>query len=135
MTTPNEAHAAINDRFITQWADATPFTFTNEGTLADSVDTAWVMVTVHPTKGGQHTLGKKTQRRYRRNGLIMAQVFTPVNTGSQQAETLAKQLGDIFEGESFDGVDCFNANMRNNGSDGEWFQMNVDVEFSYQENK
>lgn len=133
--TLDQAQVLINDRFITQWAARTPFALTNENSLANEVTTSWVWLNSKLGFSGQHTLGKSGARRYERRGIIFAQVFTPVNTGSKPAVDLAKAIEDIFEGVTFNGVSCFNSIIKEIGVDGQWYQLQVQIEFLFEETK
>lgn len=134
MTQPLEAVNAIYSRFTTQWADAAPSTFDNEGYDPDE-SKPWVRVSVRHVDGGFETLGGVGNRRVRREGSIFVQVFTPANTGTATGLALAKTASDIFEGISFSGIDCTNAVTREVGPEGSWYQHVVEVEFGYEERK
>ena len=135
MTTLNESRAAIYDRFIADWGSTTPFVFDNEQFEKEPIDTPWVRLVVRNITGTQETLGRKTNRRYNRQGLIIGSVYTPSNQGTAEADDLATQFRSIFEGEKFSGVYVNNANLREVGNDGEWFQINIDIFFFYEEIK
>lgn len=131
----DEAQALINDRFIAQWASRTPFIFDNEKSLTNLVDDPWVRVTSKLADSNQHTLGRKGCRKYERRGLIFVQVFAPVLNGTKTATDLAQVAQDIFEGETFNGVMCFDSMIKNAGIDGPWFHMQVLIEFLFDETK
>lgn len=129
---------AIYKRWTTQWGTTTAFVFKGED--HDSLHSGklpWARVSVMQTGGGQETLGRKTNRKYRRSASIIIQVYTLQNQGVKQATQLAKQAADVFEGESFSGVDVNDAVIRgpNPEEDGKWDQTVVEAFFDYDETK
>ena len=134
MTTINEARQAIYARFISQWGTQTEFTFDNEP-FTEPVSDPWVRLAVRNTDGGQETLGQSGNRRYTRDASIFVQVFTLIDTGTQEADTLARIARNIFEGERFSGVFANDGTIREIGPDGKWYQTNVEIAFFYDEIK
>lgn len=134
MTTLNEARQAVYDRFVTNWGTRTTFTFENEE-FDEPATGDWVRVSVKQTASGQETLGPKTQRKYIRNASVMVQVFTPTNIGKTTADGHATTAAGIFEGESFSGLNCNDALIREGGQDGKWDITLVEVAFFYEETK
>lgn len=141
MTDQNDAAKAVYNEFIDKWGDKTPAAFDNEAityknvVLESTPDTPWIRLVIRLTTGGQETLGAKTKRKFKRNGIIMAQVFVPEGTGTFEANELSKQLADIFEGNSINGVVCKDAIPRPVGVRGKWYQTNVDIDIEYYETK
>ena len=135
MTLITDVREEIYQLFKTNWT-FTPYRFENENeksAYAGSV--SWVRLTVRNLAGAQETLGPKPHRKYVRAGMIIVQVFTPMNTGMSQAGTLAEAAKAIFEGESFSGIWCQNARIRDTGNDGKWQQTSVEVDIVYFETK
>lgn len=137
MTTLTEARNAIYNRFIGQWGSTTQFTFDNEAfdTNDIAVDESYIRVVVRTSVGPQQTLGPVNSRIFRRTAQIIMQVFTPTDVGTASADSLGQQARAVFEGASFDGIDCFNAIVNEIGPDGAYYQMNVTVDFRYDEIK
>jgi hypothetical protein len=132
--TPTRAKQAINDRFIAQWAGATPFTFDNEE-YVPQIGFKWVRVTVRHIGGNQSTLGKETNRKFERRGLIFVSVFIPAENGTSEADLLAKAAQDIFEGTRFNGVIVNDSTIREVGSSDGWYQVIMEANFNYFEIK
>lgn len=130
----NEARAILYQEFRDNWNPSIPYTFDNESFDADGVP-EWVRLTVRHTPGGQHTLGAPGHRRFRRRGLVIVQVFVPVDRGLLRCDELAKAARDIFEGKTLSGVMLHDGNYREVGPDRQWFQGNVTVDFSFDETK
>lgn len=131
MTTPNEAAEAIYARLETN-IGAVPYTFENE-----ELNTAepWVRLTIRTRGRNQETLGKKGNRKYFSQSSIFVQCFALTDTGRQDADTLARLITTIFEGESFAGVTCNDSISRESAPKGKWYQIVVEVEFTYDETK
>lgn len=97
----------------------------------------WATVTLQHASGFQSTLsGAVGSRTFTRLGFITVQIFTPNGKGLQDAYDLAKVVSDAFEGTSTPGGVWFrNVRLNEVGRDGEFFQLNVIVEFRYDEVK
>ncbi|MDH5573099.1 MAG: DUF4128 domain-containing protein [Gammaproteobacteria bacterium] len=134
MTTLNQAGEAIVERFVTG-LPSTAATFNNEEYDPPTVDTTWVRLIYKLATGGQETLGKETNRKYERVGMIFAQVFTPINQGSSGAEILAETIQTLYESKKFNGVTCGDAVIRDNGKQDGWYQVSVDINFKFYEIK
>lgn len=132
--TENEARAILYQEFLDNWNPLIPHTFDNEGFNADGIP-EWVRLTVRHTPGGQHTLGALGHRRFRRRGLVIVQVFVPVDRGLLRCDELAAAARDIFEGKTLSGVMLHDGNYREVGPDRQWFQGNITVDFSFDETK
>lgn len=131
MTTPNEAAEAISARFVAN-IGTTAHTFENED--LKEPDT-WMRLTIRTQARNQETLGPKGSRRYFSNASILVQCYSRTNIGRQPADTLARTVTTIFEGETFSGVTCNAAIARESPPEGKWYQIVVEVEFTYDETK
>lgn len=141
MTDINDVAKEVYNEFIAEWEGITPAQFDNEPImhhglpLDASIDIPWIRVVIRGTTGGQETLGEVGKRKFDRQGLILAQVFVLEGTGTFEANTLAKKVADIFEGNSINGVICKDAVLRPVGVRGKWYQVNVDIDIEYYETK
>lgn len=134
MTALNAARQSIYQRFITEWANTSPFTFDNE--KFDPPDTnPWVRLTVRHTGSVQETLGRIGNRKFNRSGSILIQVFIATNLGTETSDDLVTPARNIFEGASFNGVYANNSVVREVGIDGRWFQTIIETFFFYDEIK
>jgi hypothetical protein len=134
--TLNEAREAIYLRFSTNFSgvSSSRVSFENEE-FAEPDEGSWVRITIRVIGRGQNTLGKRGNRKFRTKAILYAQVFTEFNTGTQEAESLMKEIADIFEGESFSGVDFTDALQRTGIEDDKWKISNVEAEFDFDEIK
>lgn len=136
MTTLSEAKEAVYQRFVDNYTGVAldKITFDNED-FNEPGTGAWVRLVVRSTARVQDTLGKPGNRRFRSSASVFVQVYTEVDTGVQQSDTLAKEAADIFEGVSFSGLDFQSAVVRETSPDGKWYQSVVEAEFDYDEIK
>lgn len=99
-------------------------------------DAPWARVTVRHSNSPRQTLAKRGERRVTRLGVVIVQVFTPVSDG--KGLLLAQQLAIIarkaYDGKGTDsGIWFRNARVREVGADGTWEQINVALDFQYDE--
>lgn len=99
--------------------------------------TAWARVTIQHTPGGPPSLsGANGQVLYNRQGLLTVQIFTAVGNGFGEGYQLAKTVADSFEGQDTPSAVWFrNLRMNEIGRTGDWLQVNVLVDFTYDERK
>lgn len=136
--TPDQARAAIYTEFADQWAART--VLHREGELGFSEPAQgipWARLSVRHTGGGQLTLGPLGGRKYRRRGLAIVQIFSPLASGMSVGATRAHEARAILEGRTVDGV-CFDDGVIQELPLGEGersYQTNVEIEFTYDEDK
>ena len=97
----------------------------------------WARATLQHVGGGQASLtGGLGTTRWNRTGFLTVQVFVPIGEGLSGAHNLAKIIADAFEGASTpNGVWFRNVRVNEVGPDGDWYQVNVVVDFEYDEVK
>lgn len=134
MTTRAQAREAIYQRLVDNYS-ATPFTF--QGEAYDPPATPWARLSVQINNGGgQDTLGPVGGRKYRREGLIAAQVFTPINTGLARGDELAQEIAGLYEGARFgSGIIGGDALVRESAPDDEWQMHIAEIFFDYEETR
>lgn len=139
MTTIAEAREAIYLRFVTEWADRTPYTFENENYLPNRSDDAWVRLTVRHEDGGQETLGPVGSRKFSRVGRVLVQVFANPDEGLGRTDGLLQALREAFEGVTLVGttVRFAGVTVREVGQpdDEHWFMSIMDAPFEYDETR
>ncbi len=134
-----DAREAIYERFRVQWGATSPYTFDNE-TYEPPANAAWVRVAVRHNASRLEAVGGMGYgglNKFMRSGRVFIQVFTPVNKGTREADTLAQTARAIFEGItiSSNAIRFNNAVVREIGPDGSWYQINVECAFDYDERK
>lgn len=99
--------------------------------------TSWARSTIRHNEGRQTTLADaEGKKRFERTGLLIVQIFTPSGEGLSSADDLAKVISDAFEGQTSPrGVWFKNVRVNEVGPSGNWYQVNVVVEFQYDEVK
>ena len=93
-------------------------------------DEPWVRLTI---KGGDGRQVATTGRRIRRSGVVIVQVFTPEGEGDAPARSIADEVAAIFEAMTLDGVRFKAASNEVVGAHEGWFQINVEIPFSWDE--
>ena len=94
----------------------------------------WARVTLRHTDGRQVGHGEQGQQRFERHGLLIIQIFVSPGRGYGPAYDLAKVVTDAYQGATTSkGVWFRGHHPREVPSDGAWLQLNVHVEFEYDE--
>ena len=110
----------------------------------DTVDTVprdktskWARVSLRHLDAEQATLANQDGvRRWRRVGVLAVQLFTPLGDGLTLADSVSSTIRGGFEGYSTAGGVWFRRpRTQEVGADGPWFQVNVLVDFEYDEVK
>ena len=107
------------------------------GEVPSNVENPWARATVQHIDGGQASLsGGLGTQRWERSGIFTVQIFVPSGEGLSEAHILGKLITDIFEGVSTtNGVWFKNVRINEIGPDGEWYNLNVLIDFTYDEVK
>lgn len=133
-----EARDDILGIFDVAWA-TTGFEAAYENIREDLVlgVTPWARATLRHGAGRNSSLtGGIGNQRFERTGNLIVQVFVPTGEGLTEGLTLAKVVSDAFEGVSTtSGVWFRNVTINEIGPDGQWFQINVLIDFIYDEVK
>jgi hypothetical protein len=114
---------AIENHFEEFWNE-TPIAWENVAFSAPN-NSAWVRLTILNGSSNYRTItGLK-----RHLGVIDVQIFTPINTGTNQGREYADTIGTIFEGKKFSDVVCDIASINTIGADSVWHQINVTIPY------
>lgn len=139
-----EASDAMQSKFKTAWdASATNPDYVdyenvpvaNGITLPPDANISWARVTIRNVTGNQESFSRYTgQRRFRRAGVMTVQIFIPLGTGLSELYSLGKIVTDAFQsGSTTNQVWFRNVRLNEVGSDGEFYQGNVLIDFVYSE--
>lgn len=139
MVSLQVAREAIYQRFATEWAATTQYSFDNEE--FDPTDgTPWALLYVRhrfstlECIGG---LGNGGFNTFQRVGTVTIRIFVPLDEGVDQADTLAQQARAVFEGVtlSSNAIRFSSVDVREEGPSGGWYSITVEAPFQYDERK
>jgi hypothetical protein len=108
--------------------------YDNKSQANEDTNLAWLRVTLKPVLGVQETLGQSGTRRFKRQGLLFIQIFTPLDKGMQASDHLADGIINFLEGGKTptNNIPFNNVSPpQNMGNEGSWQQVNIDAEFIY----
>lgn len=131
--TNEAATEAITAYFTTAWGTTTPLTRENEAFKPPVDAAAWARLSIRHGDQSQRSLGPVAARRFDRRGFIFVQLFTATDKGRGAADRLVTAVRAILEATRFGGVVTFESSVRELGTDGRWFQMNVETGFRYEQ--
>lgn len=134
MTTINEAKETLLSYFNENWTE-TPIAYDNKNDKYASSSSPWVRAVVRMTSGGQESLGSEGNRIFRRQGLLIFQVFTLAGKGTETSDTLVQDILDLFDGKNVGYVNIINGSPTYTGTDGKWYQQNVQFTIIFDEIK
>jgi hypothetical protein len=128
--------SAIEARFKSNWT-YTPVQWPNKSFDPNNqndvgsfnVGGKWVRFTVNTGTSQQVSIESTPLKRI--TGIIVVQIFLPIDAGLGDADTLADHVRTIFEDQSFSGVICRATSKVNVGPSKEWFQVNANTLFNY----
>jgi len=102
----------------------------------DQSDNPWAVFVIRHATGQQDTLGGIGNRNFVRTGTAIATIFTPSGNGLSSSYALAKVVADAYEGQtSVNGVWFRNVRMQEIGRESQFYQINVLIDFEYNETK
>lgn len=104
MSDSAKAREAIYQHFALEWMDSTALTLEGEDFDPSQLaqDASWVRFSVRSLFSEQQTLGSAGNRRFRREGMAVAQIFFPTNEGMENGGDLADKARGIFEGRTIE---------------------------------
>ena len=137
MTTEvDEIMDQILVEFMTEWSDHLPVEYENlEGSFTVPETGSWVRFRVDYNDTIITSMQQKGKRRFHRYGLVTYWIFCPLNAGTYDGSAACIKINNIFEGESIGEVDFTKGSWKPLGSDGQWYQFNGKVEWSYDQIK
>lgn len=122
----------IEEQFNNNWnSTTTPIAFDNVTGLlqgstvinsADGLD-EWCRITILPAGAIQTSPGPV--KTVRRDGVIMVNIFTAENIGSNRARELADLVVSVFQFNRFNGIQCRATQVSRDGQNGGFYQFTV----------
>jgi hypothetical protein len=128
--TATEVRNIIMARYLNKYSGQFPIALDNQ--LSETAD-KWVHLTVNFNTGFQYSLGQPGNRRFLKTGYIFVQVFTLINAGTDENDELVSDSVNLFDGERIEDLWMYNGSITTVGSDGEYYQQNAVIEFSYED--
>jgi hypothetical protein len=97
MTTDEQVHETLTERFLTAWNDRTPVAIADEP--LDPPHGRWVRFSILSAPSQQESLGSPGNRRFARAGRVFMQVHQLAGQGGDgPLVALAGAARDVFEG-------------------------------------
>lgn len=95
-------------------------------------DVTWIRPTINHNSGGQHSLGGPDgQKRWKRSGFVIIQVFSPVAQGRDDGYRVAQDLVNLLQSWKHGCIWFRNIAFMEAGADGAFTQTNVSAIFQY----
>lgn len=129
--TPTEARNEIMKRYLDNFTGQFPIALDNKK-LKKPDDEKWVRLNIQFNDGNQDSLGKEGNRKYIKRGLIFVQVFTPANKGTNDNDDLCYSSLALLDGVRINDLWMHSGKINTIGSDGEFYQQHVVVEFEFE---
>jgi hypothetical protein len=117
---------AIESRFHTDWAAATPVKYDNVD-FTPPVNSVFVEFHIIPADEYPASIGNAVL--YRTLGIISINIYAPLNTGSKTLTEYCDTAAVIFRGQSFSSITCRGARITRLGEVEGRFVANVSIEF------
>lgn len=109
-----------------KWPDLPEFKPVNE--------VPWARVNLQHQRGGQGSLsGAAGSKRWDRNGVLTIQIFTPIGTGLSEGYNMAQSVMALYEGVAVESLWFRNVRVNEAAPDGAFNQINVVIDFEYDE--
>lgn len=132
FTTIKEVKDAIVSQFVIDWASQTVIAYDNDDYKPPNDTTPWVRLNVQFSGGNQASLGSTGTRKFRYEGWVIVQVFTPIGSAkTSDNDGFANDAKNVFEGKHISGIWFREVGVRYVGPDGKWFQQNAMANFIY----
>lgn len=131
-----EARELIQVRFLASSIfSASAIALDNQKFTPPDARTAWARLTIQANDGNQETLGRATNRRFVKRGVLFVQVFTITDGATNENDGLVQECLDLFEGVGLSGLYFNNGRIRTIGPTDKYYQQNVVFDFTYYEIK
>jgi hypothetical protein len=122
MSFVNE-RAYIEARLSANWA-TTPIDWENVDFDTPN-NSPWIRLSVLNGESDRRNINSGK----RHLGLVVIQIFVPINTGTNTIRGYADTLAAVFEDQDFDDVECGIASIAIIGNSDVWYQVNVTIPY------
>jgi len=131
--TPKETRNAIAKRVLAAFNSIYFVAVDNIKTGPPPIPAPWIRLTIVFNEGNQNTLGLEGNRKFVKLGMASAQVFTPINKGTDLNDDIANEALNLLDGVRIDKLWMYNGRIKTRGSDGEYYRQDSIVEFEFEE--
>jgi hypothetical protein len=133
--TADQARDEMLAVFKTAW-DTTGYaaTYTDVPAVKPGSEVSWARVITRHETGGQTGFGASAAKKYTQTGSLFVQVFAPVGDGLTKAYELAQTVLVAFS-QARGAVWYRKLKLREVGSDGSFEQINVIIDFTYDDQR
>lgn len=126
-----EAIDSINAVFHAAWNPAYPVKWEDLPGDVPVTETPWAKVLVQHTSGQLSSLGGgKVLRKWRRDGVIVVQVFAPAGQGKTLAVSLGQVVVDAYQNANTE-IHYRNVQLVESGTDGAFYRVDIYANFEY----
>lgn len=138
MPTEQQAADAIFGAFNTAWSTnpTYPVVWPNKKPDVEVMKQGnpWAFVKVNHASGKKISLnGADSTSLWQRKGMFVCEIYTASGIGTELAYTLARLVEMAFLGKTIGGVVFRGIKIKEGGMHGNWFLINVNVDFEYDE--
>ena len=119
----------IRERFDTEWPLAQPTIPYSFGDVEFDPPDGSPWVRVSTISGDQRQVSMGKLRRFRRQGLVVVQIFVPAGSGDGTARELADSVAAIYQGRTVNGVIFRGTGLTRIGIDGPQVQFNASTPY------
>ncbi|MDF1685360.1 MAG: phage tail terminator-like protein [Parvibaculaceae bacterium] len=126
----NDAAAAIQGRFQTQWAGATDVGYDGHD-FTPPEDANSVRLTIVDGAGFNRSIGSPGSNLVRYAGSILVQIFVPGGEGAKTVRGLADDVAAIFRNATFDGVRCGISQVQGRVEEPPFLQWTLSIPFQW----
>jgi len=132
--TPKTIKDAIKTRVNTELEVAQSYTIQYDNVDKATPDNAaWIRVTILPGQSSDRSVGSPGSNVIRHMGIVVFQIFTPINTGDKDAYDIQEIIRTSFKPATYGGVKYKAATVTRVGEEDSWSQINVDIPYQADE--
>lgn len=129
--TPIQVRNEIEKAYLAEYNGQFPIAIDNKRLDRPNEDT-WVRLSIQFNDGKQGSFGITGNRKFLKYGFIYVQVFTPANEGTDDNDILVENSMNLFDGTRIEQLWMYNGKVKTVGSDGQFYQQNAVIEFSFE---
>lgn len=128
------AHKLIRGKLLEWWESSYPQLplYWDNMESDPPADSEWAYATLIPGNSRLAGLGgDPSSRRWRVVGVLVVQVFTPLQEGVSRGEALAAGMATEFQGRTVENVRFLDVSLVRLGQSGAWHQQNISTSYQF----